>query len=198
LGIIRNFRKSKATPYFSQANLWIHSVAVGTAIRSLSEKHGKNINPEDFFTIGILHDIGKLVLDQFFHDLFERVLIEAQSDTNAELHAVERELIGLDHGEIGGLLLSRWQLPDEISNPIAFHHRTDFPGNVDLQAVSMLRIADVIVKELGMGTEENAAPPQILEGDLRFLKLEQEDLAREKEYLESAKERIHAFFAAIN
>jgi putative nucleotidyltransferase with HDIG domain len=197
LGIIRIFPRGERTPHFTQAGLWIHSVAVGTAARALADQFGRSSPPEQLFTIGILHDVGKLVLDQFFHDRFQQVLTAARAE-GLEPHLAEREMIGLDHGEIGAMLLTRWQIPDQVANPIEAHHRQDVPAGTDGADLAILRISDSIAWELALGSEGADSPPPILDADLKMLGMKETDLEKLRGNVIAARDRIYAFFAAMS
>ncbi len=197
LGLLRTFPSTPATKGFSMEALWIHSVAVGTMMRELGRKCGNRRNSEHRFTIGLLHDIGKLVFDQFFHDRFEQILQDAGNRPDPCVHELERERLGLDHGEAGALLLARWKLPDEIIRPIAVHHQTGFPDGMDPQDTAMLRVADAVAQEAGFGPQGYPAPPPVSADDRAAAGVAAEDWEQMKSYLADARERIHAFFNSV-
>ncbi len=73
IGVVRALPSESASPHFSQEGLWIHSLAVATAIQELSRRltHAPD-GGDHYFIIGLLHDTGKVVLDQFFGDGFHQ------------------------------------------------------------------------------------------------------------------------------
>jgi HD-like signal output (HDOD) protein len=76
---------------------------------------------DEAFTAGMLHDIGKLVLAVNFPDQFNNALLTAARE-NVELTAVETELFGAHHADVGGYLLGLWGLSTPVVEAIALHH----------------------------------------------------------------------------
>lgn len=102
-----------------------HSLSsVGGAIfaRELATRLGYP-RPEDEVTPGLLRDVGVLLLQQTFPAEWEglqaRPAVDPYSDEECER---EREVFGIDHAEVGAEVLHRWGLPDEVVEPIRYHH----------------------------------------------------------------------------
>ncbi len=100
--------------------LWNHSV--GTAVtaewvaRTLSYP-----DPEEAYVAGLLHDIGKLLLDQYVLSDYSQIILYVQK-YNQPLWHVEEKLIGIDHARVGGLIAQRWGFPTVLIDAISFHH----------------------------------------------------------------------------
>ncbi|MBW1916008.1 MAG: HDOD domain-containing protein [Deltaproteobacteria bacterium] len=197
IGVLRNLPPGKKSSGFSQKDLWLHSVAVAATIKEIGERHMKGVDLDHLFMLGLLHDIGIIVLDQFFPELFKKVLDESLNLKYRELHIAEQRAIGLDHGEIGAMLLIRWKFPEAISSPIAVHHQAVLPDGADSRDVAILRVADVISHEIGLDMEGPVIVRKILECDLDVLGIGEQDLLDLKEYMGSQKEGITAFFKAM-
>lgn len=199
IGVIRNLTSNKTSPHFSREGLWIHSLAVATVMQELGKRFGRGDDNEYLFIIGLLHDIGKVVLDQFFGKFFHQALEDSYKLEKVELHIAERGVFGFDHGEVGAMLLSRWRFPEKITGCIAVHHQTEIPEGIDENDVAMLRIADILPQELGIGEEGNPVLPEIHETDLdKVLGMNKQELEDMRAYLHDAKDRIHTFFSAMN
>ncbi|MBE9545926.1 MAG: HDOD domain-containing protein [Proteobacteria bacterium] len=198
IGVIHSLPSGKKSLNFSQEGLWIHSLAVATVMQEFGERFGKGDDKGHLFIIGLLHDIGKIVLDQFFSELFQQVLEETHNRGKAELYMAERRVIGFDHGEVGAMLLTRWRFPDMISNPIEFHHQTEIPEGTDANDVAILRIANVLPQELGLGDEGNPVSPEIDEEDLKILKMKEKELEDMRAYLHGARDGIYSLFSAMS
>lgn len=99
---------------------WTHSAACAEVTAGLYEGLRLPVPASAYFA-GLLHDIGKIILYQYFHEYHVKCHQLAQK---ANISAVEAELqvIGVDHGHIGGWLTQRWNLPDEISRAVSQHH----------------------------------------------------------------------------
>ena len=110
--------------YAVEANeLWRHSLITATAAEIVAaEAYDMNVETPVAFTVGLLHDIGKLVMSQAITPEIQgeiRQLIEQQGCSRTE---AEKKILGTDHGEIGACLLRSWNLPEEILEAVANHH----------------------------------------------------------------------------
>lgn len=112
---------------FSKLEYWRHSLAVGTCSRILG-KLKVPFKSEELFGAGIMHDIGMLILDRFVPDEFEDCLTTARGD-GVPLHEVEREVLGYDHADVGGLLAEKWGLNSLMRRAISFHHSPEKDGD---------------------------------------------------------------------
>lgn len=199
IGVIRNLPPNKANPYFSWEGLWVHSLAVASVMQELGKRFGRGDDKEYLFIIGLLHDVGKVVLDQFFSKLFRQALENSCKWEKVELHIAERGIFGFDHGEVGAMLLSRWRFPEKITDCIASHHQAGMPIGINGNDLAMLRIADILPRELGMGEEGNPLIPEIHEAYLDKLPgMNEKELDDMRTYLKGAKDGIYAFFSAVS
>ena len=197
IGVMNSLPSGRRSPNFSDKGLWIHSLAVATLMQELGKRFRKGGNPEQFFIIGLLHDIGKVVLNQYFSELFQEALEEVHNEGIAGLHIAESRLIGFDHGEIGAMLLTRWKFPDVISNSIALHHQKEAPEGTNGRDVAMLRVANALPQELGLGQDGNPVPPAISRQDLKVLEIGENEIEEMRAYLIGVKDEIYALFDAM-
>ncbi|MEJ2636523.1 MAG: HDOD domain-containing protein [Calditrichia bacterium] len=121
VSLYSTFAKLKANPYFDREKFWLHSAGTGQIARTFSNKLGLNFHGEDFVA-ALIHDIGKMVLDQFFPDQFKHILSYAK-ETNKTILKVEGEVLGCNHADIGGWLLQHWNFPDSIFTAVTYHHQ---------------------------------------------------------------------------
>jgi putative nucleotidyltransferase with HDIG domain len=111
--------------YAVEANeLWRHSLITATAAEIVAANaYDMNVETPVAFTVGLLHDIGKLVMSQALTPEVQaeiRQLVEQQGCSRPE---AETKILGTDHGEIGACLLRSWNLPEEILEAVANHHK---------------------------------------------------------------------------
>ena len=117
-------------PFLSKT--WQRSVLTGIAARELSSLNG-NKHKEDAFTNGLLHDIGLIALYVYNNDLASHLMEKMELHGRISL-SEERQLMGIDHVEVGGLLAEKWELPDNIKYAILHHH--DAPEPKSLSSVN--------------------------------------------------------------
>lgn len=113
-------KKSGRDDVFDLDLFWGHSVAVAVAAENLA-KRTRAAKPEDAFTAGILHDIGRLVLRQVMPEAFLRAVTEARRGTYT-LAEAELEFTGYAHDEIGRALGERWKFPLHLIEAVRCHH----------------------------------------------------------------------------
>lgn len=145
-GLKDAFRENSGKQAFSRERLWLHCVAVSICSQSIVERiFGRR--GEDAFLCGILHDIGLIVEDQTASELLAKTWETAASDSRP-LPAVEREIIGTDHCELGALLAADWNLPEEVQKGIRKHHaleEAEGPGSL----IGVIRLAEFIALKMG-------------------------------------------------
>ncbi len=104
----------------AELRLWEHAIACALVARWLA--HQTNlVDPEEAFTAGLLHDLGKSLLYRFFPESYQRVLHLAHLQ-GCPTFLVERLIFTVTHGEIGAWLLMRWRLPSLFCDVVADHH----------------------------------------------------------------------------
>ena len=197
IGVIQSLPSDGKSPNFSDKGLWVHSLAVATLMQELGKRFRKEGNSDHFFIIGLLHDIGKVVLNQYFREIFQEALEEVHNEGIAGLHIAERRLIGFDHGEIGAILLTRWKFPDVISSSIAAHHQIEAPEGAKVCDIAMLRVANALPQELALGQDGNPVPPAISRQDLKVLEIGENEIEEMRAYLVGIKDEIYALFDAM-
>lgn len=120
--LINTFRGSKggAGDAFNLDLFWGHSVAVAVAGEALAKKT-RTARPEDAFTAGILHDIGRLVLRQTMPTEFAEAVTLAKT-TGMPLYETELQITGYAHDDIGRALGERWKFPAHLVDAVRCHH----------------------------------------------------------------------------
>jgi HD-like signal output (HDOD) protein len=138
---------------------WAHSATVAGLASLLWDRVGtaRNITPDDAYVVGLLHDVGLLVIDQHFHDdLSEVIAVRGKSDE--ALWPLEEEHLGLDHGAVAGLLLGRWSLPTFVVDAVSHHnHPGDAPGEV-AQLAKVVAAAEAMCWESEVGLPLEGRP----------------------------------------
>lgn len=105
------------------------------------------------FTAGLLHNIGKTVLAGQVGVDAAPIVALAEGE-KIPFEAAERRLLGIDHAELGGLLLEQWSLPVEIVEVVRAHHAPGALGESNV-AVDLVHLADILGTMSVVGTGRN-------------------------------------------
>ncbi len=130
----------RAPGYDTEANgLWTHSLtaALGAEYPIAEESYG-DFPVSTAFTAGLLHDIGKMVINRFLTPKTRASIRAAMTEESITRVAAEKAVLGANHSEVGACLLSRWALPEPIIEAVANHHSPVTAPVVQLSAVVYL------------------------------------------------------------
>ncbi len=105
---------------FQIFQFWRHALATAVCSEIIAREI-KYAKPEEAFTCGLLHDIGKLVLHQIAHDTLNEVVMRAKAEKKS-FFEVECELDLPTHGFLGEAIAAKWALPQVLRNAIRYHH----------------------------------------------------------------------------
>jgi HD-like signal output (HDOD) protein len=129
-------------------DLWKHSIGTAIMTRELLSNTNVYVDDDTDYIIGLLHNIGKVVMAQAFPEEFNRVVATPLPDT-ASICQMERELIGWDHARIGGYYLERHKLAPEITHAVYFHNDPEKAQQHAFFAAAV-QVADHLVRQAGI------------------------------------------------
>jgi HD-like signal output (HDOD) protein len=147
--VIDNFR-SIPDSVFNMKTFWKHSIACGLIAREFAS-YDENLNSENFFIAGMLHDIGQLIIFMQLPELAMRFLLEA-SEQSKPNYVLEHEELGFDHAELGGSLLEKWNLSEFLVTTSKYHHRPNQTGQF-ITETSIVYLADILANTLNLGSK---------------------------------------------
>jgi HD-like signal output (HDOD) protein len=157
---IQSLVMSVATANYSKAafrseslrKCWRHTVASAVVCREIARAAG--MAPEEAYSLGLLHDIGRLGL---LVD-YTRILEESSRDGSSLLD-LERELFNMDHCEVGRLLAGQWKLPPQFL-AVAGHHHDPQPESAELTHLRIAHIGCRMADTLGYWAAKPVAPAE--------------------------------------
>jgi putative nucleotidyltransferase with HDIG domain len=141
--VFRVFEKAPALPGFSFEELHQHSqlaAKIASHIPAPAGIHGAAV------VAGLLHDVGKLVLATRSPKHLARAL-EGALEEKRPLFAVEEELMGVSHAEVGAYLLALWGLPCPVVEAVAHHHHPERVPQDALDAVAVVHVANYLAHQ---------------------------------------------------
>jgi HD-like signal output (HDOD) protein len=156
VSIIEHYRKKEGERGLDRLEFWRHTLGCGALARELAALvPGAAGRIEEAFLAGLLHDIGRAVLDDNFHDAYGAVLEAAKAGTG-HLHEVEREAFGMDHAAVSSLVAEKWKLPEALRGPIVTHHlrwdKVCLEAKGDLLLYATVRLANALTKAACVGS----------------------------------------------
>ena len=178
---------------FDRTQLWRHSLGAAIAAERLARACGRQ--PEGAFVAGLLHDIGKVVLDVLYPDLFRQASRQAH-DNKALVIESETELFGLDHAAAGALLAEHWMLPPAVVASIHNHHGRD-DNAFDERLTALAALADFIVYEADLPESSNGRAPAFPDAAAQALGVTSEQCQSVAGQLLESHERIDHFLGAL-
>ena len=142
----------KTVQGYSLAKGGLYKHALGTAMISeiLANFTGK-VSSDIAYTAGLLHDIGKVALDQYIASAYPLFYRRTQMD-GMNLIDVEREELGVDHTEVGSWLAEHWSLPENLTDTIRHHHNPE-QATVDSGLSHLVYLADLLMSRFLVGQE---------------------------------------------
>ena len=171
----KNILDKKLLEYsYDHLDLWNHSLSVAYGSKFIFSKENPSlINAA--YTAGLIHDVGKIVLDELVLEKKEEIKSFVEKEDNTFLEA-ESHFFNFNHAEIAFELCRQWDFPESISTAIKDHHQPLYSSGNKLSYV--LHTADHIARMIGMGYGNDDILFQIKEGGSNFLDIIQQDLCK--------------------
>ncbi len=143
--------------------LWQHSSATSYYLSAIYLKLLNAKVPPEAFAVGILHDIGKVVILQNFPDVALKTFTAIKSGYFHEGTQIEKEHLGFTHETLGGLLLEWWDFPFALVESAMYHHEPEHTSIINRTLISVLYIADQYALKRHGYLKEIQIPLSILE-----------------------------------
>ncbi len=173
--IFDTFQSKEGDGYFDREGFWKHSLACGVTSKLIAKRLGiKNL--EEVFIWGLLHDLGKLILDAYFREDFTRVVFLVK-EKEILIRDAEQQLLGFDHAAVGSLVANKWNLPPAVIKVIRFHHNPPL-ANESMRIVAIVHLADILCRAIGMGNGGDSKVPSINEDSWKLLSLNKQIVKR--------------------
>jgi HD-like signal output (HDOD) protein len=159
--------------HFDREEFWKHSLACGITSRLIAKKLGIQ-NIDEVFIWGLLHDLGKLVLDTYFNKDFTHV-VQLTKEKQILISDAERQVLGVDHAAVGGIVADKWNLYPAVIKVIRFHH-TPSQAKESMRLVSIVHLADVLCRAINLGNGGDDKIPCINEESWKLLGFNQQTI----------------------
>lgn len=151
-----------------RGGMYFHALSTARLCDKLS-RYRNFIRPDLAYTAGLLHDIGKVVLDQYMakvQPLFYRILAAHNEDSST----LEQKIFGIDHNLAGLHLAESWKLPEVIKDVILFHHHPE-KSTKNHELVHLVFLSDIMAHRFLPGFEIEHIDTTPIEDCMRILSL---------------------------
>ncbi|MHC4711923.1 MAG: HDOD domain-containing protein [Planctomycetota bacterium] len=179
------FKGPKESGLFDRQQFWKHSIACACVSRAAAQKQ-KGFDSEMAFSAGLLHDIGKQVLEHYI-PLQTDEIVKTALDRKCSFIEAEGEVLETNHAEIGKWLATTWQLPKELGEALGSHH--DLDGASAKELVAVLQFANYLAKIKGVGAPGSGEVPELSKEVWDILTVDKGDLP---ELVEAINQEIEA------
>jgi HD-like signal output (HDOD) protein len=148
---------SKKSNFIDYRAFWRHSLSAAYLTQKIASMLRKKLSTEDLqycFLAGLLHDMGILIYDQFFHREFEQIMDYAVKQEKSYLVA-EQTVAGKEtHQMVGSALLETWKIDTAVISGVRFHHAFDKAPSNHLTCVAIVYLAEYILCNWAVGSFE--------------------------------------------
>jgi signal transduction histidine kinase/HD-like signal output (HDOD) protein len=147
-------------PAFDRAGFWRHTIAVACAAEQIARKYSSlGVEPDEAFLAGLLHNVGKLVLELVLPRAYDKVVRLAERRAS-DCAPLERTLLGVDHHTAGMRICEHWGLPDALGRVAWLYGRAPQTLAHEDQAplIGVVTLAKALCRELHMGWSGDFGP----------------------------------------
>lgn len=149
--VLGNMKRKSSFKSLNVDGFWRHSIAVGVLSKLIAEKIGvPAARREEYFIGGLLHDIGKIPLNELFEESYMKVIRTADLK-KATLLDMEREIIGITHTEVGKMIAEKWNLTGETLECLLRHHDPNMSSEQNYKLVASVYAANIYCNENQIG-----------------------------------------------
>lgn len=160
IGVVEMFDEL-TDPRISEGLFWEHSIATGLIAAEIVHTQNKGEEAADAaFTMGLIHDVGRLVYADGLSEAYSRVLDEAER-LRLPLEQVESRMLLINHADAMDRVLHQWRFPKDLINPVALHHLS--VGNMrrmapkTIEESTTLALANRVAHAMLIGSSGNNA-----------------------------------------
>lgn len=127
----------------NEMNKHLHEHSMRTAVMArFLAIEARFYKVEEIAVVGLLHDIGTFILEMHFPENYYKVKQYA-IDNGVPMHIAELEILGIDHGQVGGWTLEEWNLPKNITSSVMWHH--DYKAKTyHSRKTAVIHVADIL------------------------------------------------------
>lgn len=160
LGVFNAFDSHGQKTALNRDQFWAHSLGTAVAASAVARRKGIGSKAvEEVFIGGLLHDIGKLFLDQYFPDQYA-IAMKLASAAKISIWESEKTAPGVGHALVGKRIAEKWNLPPSLTSMITLHHQPSF-AKEHFELTATIQAADHLARKLGLGSAGDSLMPAL-------------------------------------
>lgn len=178
----KNMYTKKSSTGFKEKLIWENSIGSALIARGVAEQF-RDMDKEEAFIGGLMHNIGKTILNTKMPDEYNEVMVTAYNE-NRPIDELEREMLGFDHAELGYCILKQWNLSESLATAVR-HYLAPDSAPAEYQALTaVISMADRFCLDMGLGVSKpTPMEEQNIEAEKAILKLDDARLERWREII---------------
>jgi HD-like signal output (HDOD) protein len=159
-GAVVSTRCIEQTCHIQQSSLdwkefWTHAAGVGYVTMDLASRlETSELRPESYYLMGLLHDIGKVILAHLMPERFDQIYARAALEGKSPAK-LETESLGVDHGLLGAWYLEKQGIPLALCEAVRFHHNQVIENKPHAKHALLIRLADLLTRHSRLGQSGN-------------------------------------------
>jgi len=165
---------------FNRKEFWRHCVMTGLATELVAAKSRQRLsskyNRDLLHVCGLLHDIGKIILDAYMRDEFRAAVVCAR-ERRIPLIQAEQKIFGSDHTQLGSWLGVKWNLPRNMLNTVRWHHDPMSAEEEYVELTTLCCVANGICNTQHLGESGDTAAAETNEAAVKYLGLDETIIA---------------------
>lgn len=191
--VLGNLGKGPAGNVLNLEGFWRHSICVGVTAKQIAKKRGVDVKlQEEYFAAGLLHDLGKIPLNNFLPDVYIQALEFADRD-HRPLYSAETHILGMNHGEVGKLVADAWKLDASILDTISHHHALGAYNGPHRDVVFAVAAANSFANTMEIGYSGDRHPEAIPKSVFDHLGLDWDYLEQIEDTISAEIEKAQVF-----
>jgi HD-like signal output (HDOD) protein len=143
---VQNFFSTSEDSTFERARFWKHGIVCSQIAKYLGSLY--HVRQDDsLFLSGLIHDMGKVVLDQYFHEDFLQI-IDYINANETSFSKAEKQVTGTTHYQIAAKLLKQWKFPNQIVLQVFYHHAPWYDKDFQTHSI-IIYLSNIFTKLAG-------------------------------------------------
>ena len=155
--------------------LWEHSLLVAEICLRIAKTQKTKTPPDVAFTAGLLHDVGKVILSQYFRGIYRQITMEMDQNPSMAFSELEKKYLGYNHNEISGKLLAIWNFPEELVEAVIYNYEPN-RARVNPELCSIVHLGNSLSLAAGIGVDIGGLKQPLNPFALETLRMDSERL----------------------